>query len=180
MKINALKKLVHEDFCARFDGEITKKKFLKSIVTDLNFRVVVLIRIQHYFYEIKTVGGRLIATFLRNYIIKKYGVEVGHKAKIGGGLNIHHINGVVIGERAFIGKNLNIYQNVTIGSIKGKYPIIGDNVSIFPGAVVIGNITIGSYSKIGPNVVVKESVEENTILYIDNKIYQGIVKNEFI
>ncbi|MEW8968508.1 serine O-acetyltransferase [Exiguobacterium alkaliphilum] len=176
MKFSVLKNLIKEDFSARFHRKITKKMFFKSVMADLNFRVVVLIRIQHYFYENGTVRGRLIATFLRNCTIKKYGVEVGNKAKIGSGLNIHHINGVVIGEQALIGKNLNIYQNVTIGSIKGKYPVIGDNVSIFPGAIVIGNITIGSHSKIGPNVVVKESIEENTILYIDNKVYQGIVK----
>lgn len=180
MKYKRLKQLIKEDFRIRFQKDINKCLFLKSILFDINFRVVVIIRFQHYFFEIGGIRGKLLATFLRNFTIKNYGVEIGNKAQIKGGLNIHHINGLVIGEHVLIGKNFNVFQNVTLGSLKGKYPVIGDNVTIYPGAIVIGDIVIGSNSKIGPNVVVKKSIEENTILYVDNRFYQEVIKNEFI
>ncbi|ANQ15910.1 serine O-acetyltransferase [Vibrio natriegens] len=71
----------------------------------------------------------------------------------------HNGLGVVIHRKAKLGKNVSIYQNVTIGG-NGKTehlngsPVIGDNVIIGAGAVVLGPVTIGDYVKIGANAVV--------------------------
>ena len=47
----------------------------------------------------------------------------------------------------------------------GCEPIIdGTNVIIGTGAKIIGRVTIGKNSKIGPNVVIREDVEENSII----------------
>jgi serine O-acetyltransferase len=59
-----------------------------------------------------------------------------------------------------IGNNCTIYQQVTIGNWNGT-PKIGNNVTIFPGAKVIGNITVGDNVKIGANAVVSKNVPEN-------------------
>ncbi len=75
-----------------------------------------------------------------------------------------HPIGICIAKKATIGKNCHIYQNVTIGASKGGFPKIGNNVSIFAGAVVIGDITIGDNAIIGANAVVTKDVPANTIV----------------
>lgn len=55
-----------------------------------------------------------------------------------------------------------IYQQVTVGySDDEKAPIIGDNVTIFPGAKVIGDVVIGNNVVIGANAVVVKNVPAN-------------------
>ena len=51
-------------------------------------------------------------------------------------------------------------HNVTIGNWKGL-PTIGDNVSVFCGAIVVGNITIGNNVIIAAGAVVVKSVPNN-------------------
>ncbi len=79
--------------------------------------------------------------------------------------------GVVISKFATIGKDCVIYQNVTIGGrdfIQNgdpkNYPHIGDNCIIYPGAFIVGPITIGENSVIGANSVVVSNIPPNSIV----------------
>lgn len=80
-----------------------------------------------------------------------------------------HPIGIVISAAEF-GKNNAIYQNVTIGAKykDGKwpdeYPKIGNNITVYAGAVIIGGITIGDNSIIGANAVVTKDVPANCIV----------------
>ena len=47
---------------------------------------------------------------------------------------------------------------------ENRYPIIGDNVTIFPGAKIIGPVTIGDNCIIGANSVVNKSFPANSII----------------
>ena len=81
-----------------------------------------------------------------------------------------HPIGIVISSAATIGNNCWIYQNVTIGAkLKDlgdcspiNYPKIGNNVTIYAGAVILGNITIGDNAVIGSNSVILSDVPANT------------------
>ena len=53
---------------------------------------------------------------------------------------------------------------MTLGQNRNAYPLIGDDVIIYPGAKVIGNITIGNKAVIGANAVVIKDVLENEIV----------------
>lgn len=66
---------------------------------------------------------------------------------------------------AVIGDDFYCLHNVTIGNdkIKGR-PHIGNNVSIYVGAVVVGNITIGDNVIIAANAVVRENVPSNVVV----------------
>jgi serine O-acetyltransferase len=46
-------------------------------------------------------------------------------------------------------------------------PIIGDNVEIYPGAKIIGNISIGNNVKIGANAVVSFDVPDNSTVIVE-------------
>jgi serine O-acetyltransferase len=82
-------------------------------------------------------------------------------AKIGGGLYISHVGGVVLHHRTVIGKHCNLSHQVTIGTAglgRTGVPRIGDNVSIGAGAVLIGDIQIGDGARIAANSLVNRDV----------------------
>lgn len=88
------------------------------------------------------------------------------------GTRFPHLCGIVISRATTIGKNCIIYQNVTIGSKNIEtgdrnpehYPVIGNNVIIYAGAVIIGHIHIGDNAIIGANSVVMHDVPPNSIV----------------
>lgn len=96
------------------------------------------------------------------------GIEIHPGAVIGEGFFIDHGMGVVIGETSVIGKNVTIFHGVTLGGVsaeKGKrHPTIGDEVVIGAGAKILGNITIGSCSRIGANAVVVKDVPCDSVV----------------
>lgn len=106
---------------------------------------------------------------LRRFIewILRYlcGIEISSKMQCGTGLQLPHNGlGVVIHQNTVIGNNVKILQNVTIGGRNGSgLPIIGDNVEIGAGAVLLGDIKVGDNAWIGANAVVLCDVPENSI-----------------
>lgn len=80
---------------------------------------------------------------------------------IGGGLMLWHAFSTIINVES-IGKDCAIWQQVTIGKGNNdKVPTIGNNVSIFAGAIIIGGISIGDNVKIGAGAVVTKNIPEN-------------------
>lgn len=91
------------------------------------------------------------------------GIEIYYSSDIGHGLKINHGIGTVIGARVKIGSNCLIHQNVTFGDKDGQRPSIGDNVTVYAGAKILGGITLGNNSIIGANTVCFINVPENKI-----------------
>ncbi len=88
-----------------------------------------------------------------------------------------HPVGIVVGEGVKIGKNSIIYQGVAIGATHREegdiagYPTIGEIVTIFSGAVVIGNINICDKVIVGANsVVTKDVVNGTTVVGVPEKL----------
>ena len=101
------------------------------------------------------------------HVRRHYACEISPYASIGSGFFIPHTVGIVIGHQVVIGENFEVFQNVTIGSNRkeknGRFmPIIGDNVSIGSGAVVVGSIRIGDNAVIGANSYVDKDIPENS------------------
>jgi serine acetyltransferase len=101
--------------------------------------------------------------------------------KIDGAFVIYHGQGTII-SCTKAGTNFSVYQNVTVGRNKGKEskngdikPVIGNNVSIYPGAVVAGGIIIGDNVEIAANSVVLKDVPSNCLV-VGNPAY--IIKKD--
>lgn len=81
--------------------------------------------------------------------------------KVGEGLVIQHGFGTRIG-CSEMGRNCQVWQGVTIGKSRSGLneprPVIGNNVKICAGAMVLGGITIGDNVTIGAASVVLKSV----------------------
>lgn len=100
-----------------------------------------------------TAFGRLITS-----------CDLHYKAELDGGVLIPHGRGVVIGEGVKVAKRCSIFQHTTLGSLEGKsgFPVLEEGVNIYPGTVVAGQIRIGEYSRVGPNVYLTVSVPTHT------------------
>lgn len=85
---------------------------------------------------------------------------------IGKGIRLpHRLNNIIIARNVKIGDNVTIYHNVTIAEEnKNKVTIIGDNVVIGTGAVILNNVKIESGAIIGANSVVTKDVKSNEIV----------------
>lgn len=142
-------------------------KFIKVIFLNLNLRFVYYLRLFQWLTEKKIP---YITICINHKLISKYGCYIGSKAKIGIGVKFPHPNGIVIGETTTIGQNCTIYQQVTFGgknigdAQNNNYPTIGNNVIIFAGAKLIGNIIIGDNVIIGANSVVNKSFPSNSVI----------------
>ena len=107
-----------------------------------------------FYYRIGPLS-KLINIFLREnstlHIMTK---------EIGGGLIVVHGDSTYINAKT-IGENCYVNQCVTIGVIGKDAPVIGNNVRVATGAIVLGKITIGNNVLIGAGTVVVKSVPSN-------------------
>jgi len=129
-------------------------------------------RIAHWFY---LMGLRFIPRLVSAIGMFLTMIDIHPGAKIGRRVFIDHGVGVVIGETTVIGDDVLIYQQVTLGGVstsKGKrHPTLENNVVIGAGAKVLGNITIGTNSKVGANsVVVKDVPADSTAIGIPARV----------
>lgn len=81
--------------------------------------------------------------------------------KIGPGLYIQHGFSTIITAQS-IGNNFWINQQVTIGyTSSGGCPVVGDNVIVNAGAIIVGGVSIGDNSVIGAGAVIVKNVPPN-------------------
>ena len=102
-------------------------------------------------------------------LIKKYNIYIFNDVVIGEGLKLPHPTGIVIGKGTQIGNNVTIYQQVTIGGKNigdtkaGRIAKIEDDVVIFSGAKILGDVEIAQGTIIGANAVLLESTQKKGV-----------------
>lgn len=102
-----------------------------------------------------------ILTFFMSRSANRHGGYIGPDAVIKGRPSLPHgLHGIFISRYAQIGENCRIYQNVTIGEVNRKAPVIGDNCLIGAGAVILGGIRVGNHAKIGAGAVVCKDIPD--------------------
>jgi serine O-acetyltransferase len=154
------------DLKASCDGKVNIIKLFSLFFASTDFRVIISYRINSWLYH---HGLKYLAHYLRYRAKKNYAVEISPIARIGPGFRLVHSLGTVIGNGAIIGKNCTIYQQVTLGTSnvrEGKigYPKIGDNVVIYAGTKVLGDIKVGDRATIACNSVVIKDVPADTVV----------------
>jgi len=105
----------------------------------------------------------IISKILNLYCRKESYFKIDVSTKLGGGILTGHPYSTILNANS-IGENFYVNHLVTVGEIDGKRPTIGDNVSIFTGAIVIGDIYIGNNSSIGAGSIVVKDVPENCVV----------------
>lgn len=107
---------------------------------------------------------RILYHFVDDKLRKSYHVIIGSDCSIGRKLFLPHPHNVVIGKEAIVGDNCTIYHDVTLGQNLNRYPHVGDNVIIYAGAKIIGDVSVGDNAIVGANAVVTADVPSNAIV----------------
>lgn len=157
-KTNSLVSCMNSEYCFVTGRKKSNKlKVLKMFIDGPVFRANV------YVAQMQKTKSIRKKRKLRNKLENKYGMVVDQNCKIGVHFRADHAVGIVIGSGVTIGDYCKIYQNVTLGQKGGRFPIVGNHVTIFPGAKIIGEVKIGDYAVIGANAVVTKDVPEGAV-----------------
>ncbi|WP_028862348.1 serine acetyltransferase [Psychromonas aquimarina] len=152
-------------------GKVKSSIFFKLF--NRKYKFLFLLRLCHFIYYRRTKHVIVkviyrVFLFFYNRAQEHFGVEIEPWTKIGKGLFLPHLNGIVLNPNVVIGDNCTILQQVTIGNngFKGlnDLAVIGDNVQIGAGAKIIGPCTIGSNITIGANAVVTKDILDNQVV----------------
>ncbi len=139
-------------------------------------------RISHYLWK---HSFKLLARINSNLARFLTGIEIHPGAQFGKRVFIDHGMGIVVGETTIVGDDVLIYQGVVLGGTTTqktkRHPTIEDGVIIGAGAKVMGNITIGKYSKIGTGAVVLNDVPpESTCVGVPGRIVKSKDKSHVV
>ncbi len=107
-------------------------------------------------------GRSELAFALANQASVVFAVDIHPAARIGAGVMFDHGTGIVIGETTVIEDNVSLLQNVTLGGTGkehgDRHPKIRSGVMIGAGAKILGNIEVGTMSKVAAGSVVLRPV----------------------
>ena len=167
-KLPSLKKELEADLAFFMESDPAAESKQEILLAYPGFKAISAYRIAH---ELHKLGYTLAARMMTEEAHSKTGIDIHPGANLASPLFIDHGTGIVVGETTISGKNLKIYQGVTLGALslkcgsklKGckRHPTIGENVVIYAGASILGNITIGNNVTIGSNVFITESIPDN-------------------
>jgi serine O-acetyltransferase len=171
--------LLGTDVQAAFDGDPAAGSYEEVILAYPGLEAIAVQRMAHVLYGL---GMPLIPRMMTEWAHSRTGIDIHPGAQIGEFFFIDHGTGVVIGETARLGQHVKLYQGVGLVArslaagqlLKGKrrHPCLEDFVTIYAGATIVGDITVGRGSTIGANVFVTENVMPDSVVAL------GAQKNE--
>ncbi len=170
-----VRRVLKTDVDAAFRGDPACYSHEEAIGCYPGVLAIAVQRLAHILYEYRVP---LLPRIMTEYAHHQTGIDIHPGAQIGESFFIDHGTGVVIGETSVIGRNVKLYQGVTLGAksfpddareIRGKkrHPTLEDDVIIYAGATILGDITIGQGSVIGGNTWLTESVAPHTTIVIE-------------
>lgn len=154
--------LIKEDFKTH-DSDIFSQGFFALFVN----------RFGNWRMGIRSRWLRFPMTILYRILIKMAqvfcGIKLDYTVQVGRRVKLEHFGAMILGARS-IGDDTIIRQNTTFGirdiSDLAAKPIIEHGVNIGAGAVIVGNITIGRHSVIGPNCVITENLPPFSVVSV--------------
>ena len=151
------------DFFMESDPAIDSRE--EVVLTYPGFKAICYYRIAHV---LRNMGYLLVSRIITEEAHSKTGIDIHPGSQISAPFFIDHGTGIVIGETAIVGSYVKLYQCVTLGALslsKGakmknikRHPTIGNHVTIYACASILGDISVGDDVTIGSNVFLIESV----------------------
>lgn len=132
------------------------------------YRNLFYYRIGRWKYLISFLAPPYATFFIRTY------------AKIGKGFLLVHPYATNVNAKS-VGDNFTVYNGVSIGDNNGGIPTVGNNVKVYINSVIAGDIVIGDNVTIGAGTVLMKSVPDNCVV-VGNPAYilkrDGVLVNE--
>lgn len=174
-KLPHIRALLNTDAEAAFTGDPACENTFLPVLCYPSMLTLTYHRIAH---ELYCAQIPILPRMINEIAHSQTGMDIHPGADIGTHFFIDHGTGVVIGETTIIGHHVKMYHGVTLGAksfptdmngniIKGnkRHPIIGNYVTIYSNAVILGRINIGDNSIIGGNVWLTHDVPANSTIY---------------
>ena len=137
-------------------------RILRVFLTVAGARVVLLYRLGHALHHRGGMAGRLAAATLAWWSRHWYGCAISPRARLFGGLNLPHPQGIVIGPGVVVGRRAWVFHNVTIGPAHGApgMPSVGRHARIYAGALLLGPVRVGDHVQVSANALVEVDVPD--------------------
>ncbi len=159
-----IRALLALDVQASYDGDPAADHTDETIICYPGVDAIFSHRIAHELYALNVP---LLPRIIQEMAHSRTGIDIHPGARIDESFFIDHGGGVVIGETTVIGRHVRLYQGVTLGArrfekddlgriVHGprkRHPSIGNRVTIYAGAVILGGDT-----SIGDDCVISGSV----------------------
>ena len=163
-----LRSLLATDAEAMFDSDPAAQNPGEVIFCYPGFRAICNYRIAHVLYRLEVP---FIPRMITEMAHSETGIDIHPGATIGHHFSIDHGTGIVSGETSVIGDYVRIFQGVSLAGAKlppdekgntirgiARHPILGNHVTVYSNATLIGKIHIGDGATICGNVWVAEDV----------------------
>lgn len=167
--LDSIKKDLQQDLSFFMESDPAVDSEEEVVYAYPGFKAIVYYRIAHLLYK---MGYKLYARIISEEAHSKTGIDIHPAAKIGVPFFIDHGTGIVIGETTIIGKRAVLYQGVTLGAISvtnapdihgvKRHPTIGNNVTIYANATILGDIKVGDDVIVGSNTYIREDIPAHT------------------
>lgn len=164
----AMRDVLATDAEANYDADPAAENLSEVIFCYPGFRAIVNYRIAHELYRL---GVPYIPRIITEMAHSETGIDIHPGAEIGHHFAIDHGTGTVIGETSVIGNYVRIFQGVSLAgeklppdecgnTIRGvaRHPVVGNHVTIYSNATLIGRIHIADGTVIQGNRWVCSSI----------------------
>lgn len=170
-----LRYLLATDAEATYNGDPAAQNLGEVIFCYPGFRAICNYRIAH---QLDQLGVPYIPRIITELAHSETGIDIHPRARIGHHFSIDHGTGTVIGETSVIGNYVRIFQGVSLAgekfppdengnAIRGvdRHPIVGDHVTIYSNATLLGHIHVGDGATIFGNVWLTRDVAAGESVY---------------
>ena len=188
-ELERVRELLQTDVEAAYEGDPATNSYDEIIVSYPCVEAIAIQRLAHILYRDQLP---LVPRIMTEWAHGRTGIDIHPGAEIDSHFFIDHGTGVVIGETCRIGSHVKLYHGVTLGARsfqrddegrikKGgkRHPDVGDWVTIYPNATILGGETvIGSGTTIGANVFLMESIAPDSLVRNERALVNIISKKD--
>jgi serine O-acetyltransferase len=187
--LNALpqvREALQTDIEAAYSGDPAALSKEEVIVAYPCVEAIAVQRLAHVLYLMEIP---LIPRIMTEWAHARTGMDLHPGARIGNYFFVDHCTGTVVGETSIIGEHVKMYQGVGLvarslaagQALRGqkRHPTIGDYVTIYAGATIVGGETdVGDYSTIGANVTLTHGVPAYSLVVQEDANIKVMSKKE--
>jgi serine O-acetyltransferase len=180
-KLPDVRCIIQTDVEAAFQGDPAASSKEEVVLAYPGVEAVAVYRLAH---ELHNLGVAFLPRMMTEWAHGRTGIDLHPGAEIGSHFFIDHGTGVVIGGTSKIGNRVRLYQGVGLVArslaknverdqqglaLGGKrHPTIGDDVTIYANATIVGgDVIIGDRSIVGGNVWVTRSIPPDSVVLFE-------------
>ena len=171
----SLARLMKEDFeryaCMHYLESASGLRKCVAALRHRGLRTIWCFRLRHSalgMHPMLKIPYVVLCSAVRLLLMPSGGCEIASEANIGGGCFLPHPTGIVIAPSCRIGRGASIFSGVVLGinhlSASRGAPTLGDHVTLYAGAKVIGDVFVGEHVVVGANAVVNTDAVPYTVV----------------